>query len=124
MAESVASHERAVRLLERVLGTDDSRVGMALTNLGLAYADADQPERAVQSQARARAIFLAQLGPTHAHTLLAARRLAVALAAPTSRCGPARWSTGAGHRRAPAGRQRRRARAGCRGRRHGVRRDR
>ena len=70
-----------MRLLERVLGHDDSRVGMALTNLGLAYQDAGQPERAAQTQARARTIFLAKLGPRHAHTLLAGRRLAVALAA-------------------------------------------
>ena len=80
LAEAMTSGERAVRLLERVLGHDDSRVGMALTNLGLAYQDADQRERAAQTQARARTIFLVKLGPRHAHTLLAGRRLAVALA--------------------------------------------
>ena len=78
--EAVSCGERAVRLLERVLGTVDSRVGMALTNLGLAYRAAGRAEPAVQSQTRARSIFLSTLGPTHAHTLLAGRRLAVALA--------------------------------------------
>jgi tetratricopeptide (TPR) repeat protein len=80
LAQSIASGERAVRLLERVLGHDDSRVGMALTNLGLAHHDAGHREQAAQIQARARAIFLVKLGPRHAHTLLAGRRLAVALA--------------------------------------------
>ena len=64
-----------------MLGPDDFRVAMALTNLGLACLDAGQPDRAVLAQTRARTIFLNRLGPTHAHTLLAGRRLAVALAA-------------------------------------------
>ncbi|GAA5118500.1 BTAD domain-containing putative transcriptional regulator [Pseudonocardia adelaidensis] len=79
--EAVAVHLRAVRLLERVLGTDDSRVAMTLTNLGLAYADAGRGSDAVEAQARARRIFRTALGPEHASTLLAGRRLAVALAA-------------------------------------------
>lgn len=79
--ESVQAHRRAVRLLERVLGVYDSRVAMTLTNLGLAQLATDGgAEDAVQSQTRARTIFLAALGPAHAHTLLATRRLAVALA--------------------------------------------
>ena len=95
--------------------------GWPLTNLGLAYADADQPERAVQSQTRARAIFLAQLGPTHAHTLLAGRRLAVALARTDQPLrARALVEEVLADRRAPAGRQRRRARAGRRRRRHGA----
>lgn len=78
--EAVEVHLRAVRLLERVLGTDDSRVAMTLTNLGLAYTDAGRIGEAVEAQARARRIFNAALGPEHASTLLASRRLAVALA--------------------------------------------
>jgi tetratricopeptide (TPR) repeat protein len=80
-AEAVETHLRAVRLLERVLGTDDSRVAMTLTNLGLAYADAGRLGDAIEAQARARRIFRSALGPEHASTLLAGRRLAVALAA-------------------------------------------
>jgi DNA-binding SARP family transcriptional activator/tetratricopeptide (TPR) repeat protein len=79
--EAVEVHMRAVRLLERVLGTDDSRVAMTLTNLGLAYVDAGRISDSVDAQARARRIFNAALGPEHASTLLASRRLAVALAA-------------------------------------------
>ena len=78
-------HLRAVRLLERVLGPDDSRVAMTLTNRGLAYADAGRTAEAVEAQARARRIFRAALGPEHASTLLAGRRLAVALAASGNR---------------------------------------
>jgi hypothetical protein len=70
-----------VRLLERVLGTNDPRVAMTLTNLGLDYTDAGRPTEAVAAQARAHRIFRAALGPEHASTLLAGRRLAVALAA-------------------------------------------
>ena len=40
--EAIEAHQRGVRLLERVLGPDDSRVAMALTNLGLALADAGE----------------------------------------------------------------------------------
>jgi DNA-binding SARP family transcriptional activator/tetratricopeptide (TPR) repeat protein len=79
--EAVEVHLRAVRLLERVLGADDSRVGMTLTNLGLAYADAGRIGEAVEAQARARRIFRSAFGPEHASTVLAGRRLAVALAA-------------------------------------------
>lgn len=79
--DAVEAHQRAVRLLERVLGMDDSRVAMTLTNLGLALADAGRLEEAVTAQARAHAIFLTALGPTHASTLLATRRWAVVLAA-------------------------------------------
>jgi tetratricopeptide (TPR) repeat protein len=78
--ESIDAHQRAVRLLERVLGLNDSRVGMTCTNLGLAQLEGGRREEAVQSQDRARTIFLTALGPAHAHTLLAGRRLAVALA--------------------------------------------
>jgi uncharacterized protein YciW len=73
-------HLRAVRLLERVFGTEDSRVAMTLTNLGLDYADAGRMREAVEAQERAHHIFSAALGPEHASTLLAGRRLAVALA--------------------------------------------
>jgi DNA-binding SARP family transcriptional activator len=80
-AEAVGAHLRSVRLLERVLGADDSRVAMSLTNLGLAYGDAGRTAEAVEAQARAHRLFRAALGPEHASTLLAGRRLAVALAA-------------------------------------------
>ncbi len=83
--ESVEVHLRAVRLLERVLGADDSRVAMTLTNLGLAYADAGRTGDAVDAQARAQRLFHAALGPEHASTLLAGRRLAVALTATGNR---------------------------------------
>ena len=58
-----------------MLGPDDSRVGMSLTNLGLALQDAGDPEQAVAVQTRARSIFLSALGPTHSSTLLAGQRL-------------------------------------------------
>jgi hypothetical protein len=54
---------------------------MALTNLGLALADAGSTQEAVDVQSRAHRIFRGLLGPSHVSTLLAARRLAVALIA-------------------------------------------
>ena len=54
---------------------------MALTNLGLALADAGMADRAVGVQTRAREIFTRTLGDTHSSTLLAGDRLADALAA-------------------------------------------
>jgi uncharacterized protein YciW len=53
---------------------------MTLTNLGLDYADAGRTGEAVEAQERAHRIFSTALGPGHASTLLAGRRLAVALA--------------------------------------------
>ena len=70
-----------MRLLERVLGPDDSRVAMALTNLGLALVDAGTPDQAVVVQTRAREIFAGTLGGAHSSTLLAGDRLADALLA-------------------------------------------
>jgi ABC-type transport system involved in cytochrome c biogenesis ATPase subunit len=53
---------------------------MTLSNLGLALADAGQAEAAIDTQTSAHQLFQAALGPTHASTLMAGRRRAVALA--------------------------------------------
>jgi tetratricopeptide (TPR) repeat protein len=79
--EAIEQHRRAVGLLARVLGDDDTRVAMTLSNLGLALGDACQAEAAIETQTRAHQLFQAALGPTHASTLMAGRRRAVALAA-------------------------------------------
>jgi len=64
-----------------VLGEEDPRVAMTLSNLGLALGDAGLADQAIDTQTRAHQLFLAKLGPTHASTLMAGRRRAVALAA-------------------------------------------
>jgi hypothetical protein len=65
----------------RVLGEEDPRVAMTLSNLGLALGDAGFADQAIDTQTRAHQLFRAKLGPTHASTLMAGRRRAVALAA-------------------------------------------
>jgi pilus assembly protein CpaF len=74
---------RAVRARANVLvcgGAGSGKTTLLGLFLGLAQADAGRPADAVAAQARAHAIFVAKLGSEHASTLLAARRLAVALA--------------------------------------------
>ena len=78
--EAIQEHQRAVALLERVLGHDDPRVAMTLSNLGLDLGDAGLKDQAVEVQTRAHQLFLNALGATHASTLMAGRRRAVALA--------------------------------------------
>jgi hypothetical protein len=55
-------------------------VAMAVTNLGLAYESAGATAEAVTAQSRAHELFRRVLGDQHRSTLIAARRLAVALA--------------------------------------------
>ena len=54
---------------------------MALTNLGLALADAGASDQAVETQTRARESSSRRSVPTHSSTLLAGERLADALVA-------------------------------------------
>ena len=118
--EAIEQHRRAVALLVRVLGEEDTRVAMTLSNLGLALGDAGLAEAAIDTQTRAHQLFQAKLGPD-------ARQHVDGRTPPRGRAGRG-GSHGAGRAADPGGagrarrpRRRGRARGDRRGRRARLR---
>ena len=73
--EAISLTQESLKIREKILGPDHTKVAVSLSNLAMMYSALDKYDEALSMQQRAQAIFEKTLGPNHVDTTNSLRNL-------------------------------------------------